>query len=203
MPGASSSCKVLACATSSPRHSRTSSTGTRSPSSTRAAARRSSRSRLRAKAADRFVKIVRSVPRRVALLVLVGLVVASSVAAVIALAHGGAKSSATPIGSGVVVIDTNLAFQGAAAAGTGMVLTSSGEVLTNNHVISGATTIHVVFPKSGHTYKARVLGYDRTADVALLQLQGASGLRTVSIGSTKLSVGTTVTARGNAGGDGS
>jgi len=157
---------------------------------------------LRAEAADRFVKIVRSVPRRVALLVLVGLVVASA-AAVIALAHGGAKSSATPIGSGVVVIDTNLAFQGAAAAGTGMVLTSSGEVLTNNHVISGATTIHVVFPKSGHTYKARVLGYDRTADVALLHLQGASGLRTVSIGSTKLSVGTTVTARGNAGGDGS
>src|SRR5438552_1237555 len=167
MPGASSSCKVLACATSSPRHSRTSSTGTRSPSSTRAAARRSSRSRLRAKAADRFVKIVRSVPRRVALLVLVGLVVASSVAAVIALAHGRTKPSATPIGSGVVVIDTNLAFQGAVAAGTGMVLTSSGEVLTNNHVISGATTIHVVFPKSGHTYKARVVGYDRTADVAL------------------------------------
>ena len=136
----------------------------------------------------------------------IGLVVAS-VAAVIALAHGratpSATPSATPIGSGVVVIDTNLAYQGAAAAGTGMVLTSSGEVLTNNHVISGATTIRVFVPKTGHSYKARVLGYDRTADVALLQLQGASKLKTVSISSAKLFVGTTVTARGNAGGDGS
>jgi len=126
---------------------------------------------------------------------MVGLVVAS-VAAVIALAHGRATPSATPIGGGVVVIDTNLAFQGAAAAGTGMVLTSSGEVLTNNHVISGATTIRVVVPKTGQSYKARVLGYDRTADVALLQLQGASKLKTVSISSAELSVGTTVTAHG-------
>ena len=66
-----------------------------------------------------------------------------------------------------------------------MVLTSSGEVLMNNHVISGVTTIRVVVPKTGHSYKARVLGYDRTADVALLQLQGDSKLKTVSIGSVK------------------
>jgi S1-C subfamily serine protease len=149
------------------------------------------------------VKNVRRLPRRVVVLVLVGLVVASA-AAVIALARGGGATPITStLGSGVVVIDTNLAYQGAAAAGTGMVLTSSGEVLTNNHVISGATTIRVVVPKTGHSYKARVLGYDRTADVALLQLQGASSLKTVSISSAKLSVGTRVTARGNAGGDGS
>jgi S1-C subfamily serine protease len=84
-----------------------------------------------------------------------------------------------------------------------MVLTSSGEVLTNNHVISGATTIKVVVPKTGRTYTARVLGYNRTADVALLQLKGASNLKTVSIGSAKPSVGATVTALGNAGGTGS
>src|SRR6266403_4800444 len=121
------------------------------------------------------MKIVQKLSSRVVLLVVVGVILAS-VGAGIALARG----TATPIGTGVVVIDTNLAYQGGAAAGTGMVLTSSGEVLTNNHVISGATTIHVVFPKSGHTYKARVLGYYRTADVALLQLHGASGLKTVS-----------------------
>src|SRR5439155_15008504 len=142
--------------------------------------------------------IVRQLPKRVVLLVIVGLLVAA-VGAGIALARG----TATPIGSGVVVIDTNLAYQGSAAAGTGMVLTSSGEVLTNNHVISGATTIKVVVPKTGHSYKARVLGYDRTADVALLQLQGASNLKTVSISSAKLHVGATVTALGNAGGNGS
>src|SRR5438445_1333403 len=144
------------------------------------------------------MKIFRRFRRRVVLLVVVGLV-AASVWAGIALAHG----TATPIGSGVVVIDTNLAYQGNAAAGTGMVLTSSGEVLTNNHVISGATTINVVVPKTGRSYTARVLGYDRTGDVALLQLRGASNLKTVSISSAKLTVGATVTALGNAGGTGS
>jgi S1-C subfamily serine protease len=144
------------------------------------------------------VKIVRGSPRRVVLPVVVGLIVAS-VGAGIALARG----TATPVGSGIVVIDTNLAYQGSAAAGTGMVLTSSGEVLTNNHVISGATTIKVVVPQTGRSYTARVLGYDRTADVALLQLQGASNLKTVSISSARLSVGMRVTALGNAGGSGS
>jgi S1-C subfamily serine protease len=136
-------------------------------------------------------------PSRVVLLVVLGLVVAA-VAAVIALA----RDTAPPIGSGIVVIDTNLAYQGEAAAGTGMVLTSSGEVLTNNHVISGATTIKVVIPKTTHSYKARVVGYDRTADVAVLQLEGASNLKTILISSAKLPVGAKVTARGNAGGDG-
>jgi len=144
------------------------------------------------------MKIVRKLPKRVVLLVVVALL-AASVGAGIALAHGSAK----PTGSGVVAIETNLAYQGNAAAGTGMVLTSSGEVLTNNHVISGATTIKVVVPKTGHSYKARVLGYDRTADVALLQLQGASNLKTVSTTSAKLSIGATVRALGNAGGNGS
>ena len=143
------------------------------------------------------MKIVRRLSKRVVLLVVVGVVLAS-VGAGIALARG----TATPIGTGVVVIDTNLAYQGSAAAGTGMVLTSSGEVLTNNHVISGATTIKVVVPKTGKSYTARVLGYSRTADVALLQLQGAANLKTVSISSAKLHVGATVTALGNAGGTG-
>jgi S1-C subfamily serine protease len=155
------------------------------------------------------LQIVRSHPRRIFLLVAAGLI-AAAVGAVIALARGNGTPTTTlivtpttgSIGTGVVVINTDLAYQGAAAAGTGMVLTSSGEVLTNNHVISGATTIDVVVPKTGHSYKARVVGYDRTADVALLQLQGATGLKTVSITSATLSVGAAVTARGNAGGDG-
>jgi S1-C subfamily serine protease len=145
-----------------------------------------------------WAAVVGRLPRRVVLLVVVGLV-AAAVGAVLAFARGSAKR----IGGGVVVINTNLAYQGAAAAGTGMVLTSSGEVLTNNHVISGATTIKVVVPKTVRSYKARVLGYDRTADVALLQLEGASNLKTVSISSAKLSIGTKVTAHGNAGGSGS
>jgi S1-C subfamily serine protease len=84
-----------------------------------------------------------------------------------------------------------------------MVLTSSGEILTNNHVVAGATTIRVVVPNTTHTYTARVVGYDTTADVAVLQLRNASNLKTVTIGdSSKLTLGARVTAVGNAGGTG-
>jgi len=101
-------------------------------------------------------------------------------------------------------VNTNLAYENGEAAGTGIVLTSNGEVLTNNHVIRGATTIHVVLPQTKRSYAARVLGYDVTADVALLQLQHASGLATASIGnSSTLRRGQSVTAVGNAGGTGS
>jgi S1-C subfamily serine protease len=113
-----------------------------------------------------------------------------------------ARTSA-PIGSGVVVIKTKLAYQGASAAGTGMVLTSSGEILTNNHVIRGATTITVVVPGTTRSYTAKVVGYDVTDDVAVLQATGASNLKTVATASSsKLAVGDAVTAVGNAGGTG-
>jgi len=79
------------------------------------------------------------------LLIAVVAIVSVGVATGLALARGKAS---TRIGSGVVVIDTNLGYQDGAAAGTGMVLSSSGEVLTNNHVIKGATTIKVVVPGS-------------------------------------------------------
>lgn len=133
-------------------------------------------------------------------------VAAVAIAGISTLAIGAgvalASAKATLIGRGAVVIETNLAYQGAAAAGTGIVLTSSGEVLTNNHVIAGATTVRVVLPGIGRTYSARVLGYSRTDDVAVLQLQGASNLRTLALGTSRLTVGQAVTALGNAGGTG-
>jgi S1-C subfamily serine protease len=149
------------------------------------------------------MKIFRHIHMRVLLFVVVGLV-AVAVGAGFAFARSNAAPiGAAPIGTGVVVIETNLAYQGSAAAGTGMVLTSSGEILTNNHVIAGATTVKVVVPGTGHSYVARVAGYSRTADVAVLQLQNASNLKTISAGdSSKLTVGQAVTALGNAGGTG-
>ena len=63
-----------------------------------------------------------------------------------------------------------------------MVLTSSGEILTNNHVIRGATEIKVVVPKTGQSYTAKVVGYDVPHDVAVLQASGASNLKTISLG---------------------
>lgn len=115
-----------------------------------------------------------------------------------------AHTSRSTVQTGVVVVETNLAYQNGAAAGTGMVLTPSGQVLTNNHVVRGATTIKVVVPEAHRTYAARVLGYSVGADVALLQLKNAAGLATISLGrSATLVRGQSVTAVGNAGGTGS
>ena len=114
-----------------------------------------------------------------------------------------ARSSASEIGTGVVVIDTKLGYEGGAAAGTGIVLTSSGEVLTNNHVIQGATSVEVLVPGTTHQYSAKVVGYDVSADVAVLQLSGASNLKTASLAdSSKVTTGQAVRALGNAGGTG-
>src|SRR3954453_19733765 len=107
------------------------------------------------------MKIVRQIHLRMAVIAVVVLVAIGGGAAY------AATKATTPIGTGVVVIDTNLAYESASAAGTGIVLTSSGEILTNNHVIAGATTIKVVVPGTGHTYVAGVLGYDKTRDVAV------------------------------------
>ena len=109
---------------------------------------------------------------------------------------------ASKISPDLVDINTNLSYQDEQAAGTGMVLTSNGEVLTNNHVIDGATSISVTDIGNGQTYKANVVGYDRTGDVAVIQLVGASGLQTVPTGQGTSSVGEGVVGVGNAGGAG-
>jgi S1-C subfamily serine protease len=104
---------------------------------------------------------------------------------------------------GLVDVVSTLGYQQAEAAGTGQVLTSSGEVLTNNHVIEGATSISVTDIGNGHTYQAKVVGYDQSKDIAVLQLEGASGLKTVSLGNSgTAAVGQSVVAIGNAGGQG-
>ena len=105
-------------------------------------------------------------------------------------------------GALVDIVSTN-GYQGSVSAGTGMVLTSTGEILTNNHVIDGATSITVTVVATQKTYPAEVVGTDPTDDVAVLQLQNAGGLKTLPIGdSSAVTVGTSVVATGNAGGDG-
>jgi S1-C subfamily serine protease len=110
---------------------------------------------------------------------------------------------ADKVDPGLVDINTTLGYSQEQAAGTGIVLSSNGEILTNNHVIDGATTISVTDVGNGKTYSANVVGYDRTQDIAVLQLKGASGLTTADIGnSNSASAGQDVVGIGNAGGTG-
>lgn len=105
---------------------------------------------------------------------------------------------------GIVTINSVLQYQNAESAGTGMILTADGEVLTNNHVIDGATSVTVTDESTGRTYRADVVGTDPGDDVAVLQLQNASGLTTAKVGGTSgVAVGDKVTGVGNAGGTGS
>jgi S1-C subfamily serine protease len=148
---------------------------------------------------EQGVKPLRRVRPRTVLAVLVAIVVAAGAAAGLALT----RTQPAPVGTGVVIIETNLAFQGGQAAGTGMVLTPSGEVLTNNHVIRDATAIKVEVPSTGQSYTAQVVGYDVKDDVALLQASGASNLKTTPLGdSSSVDAGQSVQAVGNAGGTG-
>jgi S1-C subfamily serine protease len=104
---------------------------------------------------------------------------------------------------GLVVINTSLQYRSAAAAGTGMIINRGGLVLTNNHVIEDSTRITATVVATGRTYPARIVGYDKAGDIALLQLQGASGLRTIPVGnSATVRAGAAVVALGNAEGQG-
>ncbi len=112
---------------------------------------------------------------------------------------GSEQAIVTRVKPGVVIINTTLQYNSEVAAGTGMVINSGGLVLTNNHVIEDSTAIRVTVPATGRTYQARVIGYDQTGDIALIQLQNASGLTTVPIGdSSSVKAGETVVALGNA-----
>jgi S1-C subfamily serine protease len=116
---------------------------------------------------------------------------------------GGSRTTGSVAVGSVVDIDTSaetLAADGLRplGAGTGMILTADGEILTNNHVIAGASQIQVSIQGHG-TQTATVVGVDPTDDVALLQLNDVSGLPTVAIGdSSAVQVGDEVTAIGNA-----
>jgi len=128
------------------------------------------------------------------------------------LAPGGASAdhalrrvrvpiAATSVAAGVVDITTQLGTRGT-AAGTGMVIDPSGQILTNNHVVEGGTNIEVTVPGVG-MYDATVVGSNADQDVALLAISGAPSLVSADLGdSSHVAVGDAVSAVGNAGGEG-
>jgi S1-C subfamily serine protease len=137
------------------------------------------------------------------------LAVLATLAPAVAASPAGAAGHATSFSQrgnpnvGIVDIYTTLGYENGVAAGTGMIVSPSGEVLTNNHVIRGATSFKV-FDVTGHrTYSASVVGYSVSRDVAVLQLAHATGLHTIRVNrSTPVRIGQPVVARGNAQGRG-
>ena len=113
---------------------------------------------------------------------------------------GTTGGSMSKVGQGIVIINTTLQYSSERAAGTGMVINAGdGLVLTNNHVIENATKITATVAATGQNFLAKVVGYDVTGDVALIQLQHPSGLHQVPVGdSGKVRTGDVVTALGNA-----
>ena len=119
----------------------------------------------------------------------------------------GAPSNAAALAAATdpALVDINVtdSYEAVAGAGTGMVLSSNGEVLTNNHVVEGATAISVVDVGNHQTYGATVVGYDPSQDIAVLRLSGASGLHPIKPGdSSTVKVGDGVVVVGNAEGTG-
>jgi S1-C subfamily serine protease len=110
----------------------------------------------------------------------------------------GEQAVVNKVAPGLVIINTTLQYNSEQAAATGMVINPDGLVLTNNHVIEDSTSI-TAQTANGHQYRAKVLGYDVTGDIALIQLEGASGLKTVPLGdSASVKTGDSVVAMGNA-----
>jgi S1-C subfamily serine protease len=110
---------------------------------------------------------------------------------------------ANAVEPGVVDITSNLSYAGGTAEATGMVISKSGLVLTNNHVIDSTTGLKARLVSNGQTFDAKWIGYDKTDDVSVIQLEHASGLATIPLGdSSNVKISDAVVAIGNAEGVG-
>src|SRR6266576_2081512 len=117
--------------------------------------------------------------------------------------NGGTDTNSIAAKVNPAIVDINTVTASGQASGTGQILTSDGEVLTNNHVVDGSTKIIVVIAGRSDTYTAHVIGVAPAQDVALIQIEGVSGLPTVTIASSStVKVGDAIIAIGNAVGQG-
>ncbi len=111
----------------------------------------------------------------------------------------GSKGTVSGVAAAVTpsTVEINASGNAGKSTGSGVIITSDGEIITNNHVVSGATSI-TVRTSDGKTYRARTVGTDSKKDLALIKLEGASGLKAASLGdSDKVQVGDEVVAIGS------
>ncbi|KPC66341.1 S1C family serine protease [Streptomyces chattanoogensis] len=160
----------------------------------------------------------RKVRRPVALIAAVALVsglIGGGSAALIAgaTARQNQSGAATPLvnagqksGSGVsavakavspAIVEIKARTATGVSTGSGVVITGDGEIVTNNHVLSGADTVSVTF-SDGSRKTAKVVGTDPDKDLALIKVRGAKGLTAASLGdSDRIAVGDPVVAIGS------
>jgi S1-C subfamily serine protease len=101
------------------------------------------------------------------------------------------------------IVDINTVVGSSQAAGTGMIISSTGEILTNNHVVDGSTSIQVTIAGHSQPVTAHLIAADPSADIAVIKVDGLTGLPTVSFASSSsVNVGDAVVALGNALGHG-
>lgn len=95
------------------------------------------------------------------------------------------------------VVEVQATSNSGQSTGSGVIITSGGEIVTNNHVVAGASSVKVR-TSTGKTYTAQVVGTDSKKDLALIKVQGASGLKAATLGnSAGVRVGDTVVAIGS------
>jgi putative serine protease PepD len=117
-----------------------------------------------------------------------GTTVAESSAGTVA----GVAQSVSP-----TIVEITASSSSGQATGSGVIITSDGEIITNNHVVSGASSVKVQL-STGKSYEASVVGTDADKDLALIKLEGASGLKTASLGNSgQVKVGDEVVAIGS------
>ncbi|MEU0738091.1 trypsin-like peptidase domain-containing protein [Streptomyces sp. NPDC006134] len=95
------------------------------------------------------------------------------------------------------IVEIGATTRAGSSTGSGVIITSDGEIVTNNHVVSGASSVTVT-TSDGKKYTAEVVGTDSAKDLALIKLKGASGLPAATLGdSGGLRVGDQVVAIGS------
>ncbi|MEW2624277.1 trypsin-like peptidase domain-containing protein [Streptomyces sp. NPDC048106] len=116
-----------------------------------------------------------------------------------AVVPAGKKGDVAAIAAAVSpsVVEINATLANGSSTGSGVIISSGGEIVTNNHVIAGAESVKVR-TSDGHAYTADVVGTDSSKDLALIKVEGASGLKAASLGNSgAVQVGDSVVAIGS------
>ncbi|GAB3183048.1 trypsin-like peptidase domain-containing protein [Streptomyces incanus] len=128
-----------------------------------------------------------------------GATVASSSASSTHVVPTGQKGTVAGVAKAVgpSIVEINATSNAGSSTGSGVIITKDGEIITNNHVVAGASSVEVR-TGDGKTYTANVVGTESSKDLALIKLNNASGLTPATLGNSDgVQVGDEVVAIGS------